>query len=601
MKSLSKKSKVKITLPKSSAASSSKVLFKDSIDKSKPLPLGYIDDHLKSDVLSNVVKATQTWPKALILTRVGGFFEAYYDQAITLSKLLSFAIGEKSFSNSKIPMSGFPLHQLNKHVRNLVTNHSMLVAINDQFYNHSTGSFERRVTRVISPGTIIDEDSLDPNSHNFLLAINFLDDNTLSLAWTDLSTGDSFSDNCHLFDLKSFLANLTPSEIVLNTNISLTQSLSLNFQLGNHQSIISYATTSDKSSISLLNDRIVNSFLDEKLNLIEPDLDHNKNNLILDAQTIKGLELKSNMLKGSTSGTLLKSIRRTSTQFGSRLLERWLCEPSTDNEIIYQRLDIVEVLIGNTQIRNDLRVILKNIEDGPRLLQRVLLGFNFKPSVLLSLKRIIDNTDKIVALIKDNFNDRHLPHQWKSFMKLLDLYKPLTSFSNKIDNVIIEDVLREKEQENLNINEDDNDDNNMLNISQKSLSNSKDPDYYSDDFKRSITKNYSVRIKNLNEKLDKLYKHRLELSNKIRLEFNVNDNSQILLRSSAKLGHYVIAKKIPKSIITSNNFQVIAQSKSLIYFSHPSWTKIKSEIIQVSETLETSEKEALNELKEEVS
>ncbi|TIB76850.1 hypothetical protein E3Q22_03328 [Wallemia mellicola] len=595
-------SKIKISLPKKPLE-----VHREPAKQFAINPFGYHSDQLSSDLLRNVVTTINNHPDALVLTKVGGFYEAYYDHALELSKLLSFSLGDKSYNKTRFPMSGFPAYQLQKHLRTLVVDHSLFVAINDQFFNHTTGTFDRRVTRVVTPGTLLDESSLNPNTHNFILSVIYQEPTQqVALSWSDISTGDSYAETCKPADLKSYLARLSPSEIVLDIQLTPSQSSTLQRLMGSHDATVTYApmqeskakrskeyTPLENAAISLLQSRIKTSLI-KNTPEISPMRDLAANKLILDAQTIKGLELKSTIRDNRAAGSLLKAVRRTCTQHGHRMLERWLCEPSSEISKIRSRHDCVDLFKSRFQLRRDLRGFLKDIEDGPRLLQRIVLASSFKPSLLLSVKRVIEKSQEVVNRIQyeHKYEGLHAKStEWSSLLELTKTLKPLIKFANKVDQVIIEDALRAKDTDELE---------NEGEAEPEETKRSNSSDIYNDDFKRSITPRYSPRIAQLNKKLDKLYKSRDELAKMVRNDFKVTDSSQVLLRSNQKLGHYITARKNGNKDIPSA-YQVVASQKSTASYSHPQWTSIKSAIIDTSEELEKAEREALTSLKDELS
>lgn len=604
-----KSNKIKINLPKSPLKDVQPSLKSQTF---KITPFGFSNDQLSSDLLKNVITTINNHPDALVLTRVGGFYEAYYDHALDLSKLLSFSVGEKSYNKTRFPMAGFPFYQLQKHLRTLVVDHSLFVAVNDQFYNHKTGAFDRKVTRVITPGTLLDESSLNPSTHNFLVSV-VLKDDQVGLAWTDISTGDSYAESCKPSDLKSYIARLSPSEIVFDIQLTSTQTDSLQSWLGAHDSIITYAPLStDKSpspqytpienaAISLLQSRIQASLI-ENTPSITPTKEVLSKKLILDAQTIRGLELKSTIRENRASGSLMKAVRRTCTQHGNRLLERWLCEPSSDIQVIAMRHDCVALFLSRVQLRRDLRAMLRDIEDGPRLLQRVLLGSAFKPSLLLSVKRVIEKSHEVVSRIlaeHKHEGKNAVSDEWQSLLTLLESLQPLISFAKRIDAVLIEDALRAKDADNIEGEEGENRNDSESENAEDERRSSNSVDVYNDDYKRSITPQYSAKIAKLNKKLDNLYKDRDNFAATVRKDFKATDPSHVTLRSNQKLGHYITAKRSSIKALPSV-YQIVASQKSTASYSHPQWTNIKLAIMDVSEELERAEREALTSLKDEV-
>ncbi|TIB15113.1 hypothetical protein E3P89_00746 [Wallemia ichthyophaga] len=594
-----------------------------------PDPSGFHPSHLSSDLLKNVINTINAHPDTLLLTRVGGFYEAYYHHALLLSKLLGFSVGEKSYNKSKFPMAGFPYYQLSKHLRSLVVDHCLFVAINDQFYNHKSGSFDRKVTRVISPGTLLDESSLNPTTHNFIVSVvSHPEQDQFAAAWCDISTGDSSTASSSLSDLKSYIARLSPSEIVFDGGTTTAEAHKLRQSLGAHDSIISYSqpnanpsasthtqyTPHEHTAISLLQTRLQASLIDDTPSL-QPKREE-KATLMLDAPTIRGLELKTTIRSNRTSGSLMRAVRRTITQPGHRLLEQWLCEPSADLSVIRSRHAAVAIFLSRTQLRRDVRALLRDTQDGPRLLQRVLLNNNFTPSLLLAVKGVIEKTEEVVRRIRAEWvhergqqsgcasENNYDNDDWHALLTLTESLHPLITFAERIDSVIIEDGLRAKEaseseseqrEEIQGLPEEREREREAI----EKDGRERNGDNYHDDLKRSIAPTYSATIARLNKKLDRLYGERAKLAREVRGEVRASDPTHVALRSNQKLGHYITARKSSLKALPGA-YQLIASGKSTATYAHPRWTALKSSIVEVSEQLEGAEREALTGLKGEL-
>ncbi|KAL1740026.1 muts domain V-domain-containing protein [Schizophyllum fasciatum] len=194
----------------------------------------------------------EKFPDCLLLTRVGQFYESYFSQAAEIASLLNIKLTTRKWGGQRVPMCGFPLAHLDKYLRVLVEGNKRLVAMCEEFpilaaENNSAnggksdsiegkgtrappsrGGFERRVTRVITPGTLIDEPFLNQYENNYLLAVsveaNSQDSSEdqgvtkLGLAWIDVSTGEFFSKVSSVDVLRDDLARIGPKEVVLDVS-----------------------------------------------------------------------------------------------------------------------------------------------------------------------------------------------------------------------------------------------------------------------------------------------------------------------------------------------------------------------------------------------
>ena len=284
-------------------------------------------------------------------------------------------------------MCGFPLMHLDRHLKTLVQHEKRFVAMCEEFpryTNSGVKEFDRRVSRVITPGTLIDESFLNPLENNFLVAISLSSQNDVEspvgLAWIDVSTGEFFSDRCTLESVQDELARLAPREIVLdsvfkalgnhpiftslsedsNCLIAYTSSIrianpdkggnatttplsikSLNedgltdldsnvkqyiANLMNHVDYAESLAPEEASAIKLLTVYLEETMLEHMPLLTSPLREGVQERMHIDAHTIKGLEIRENVYDGGTKGSLLSVLKRTVTNGGTRLLARWLCK-----------------------------------------------------------------------------------------------------------------------------------------------------------------------------------------------------------------------------------------------------------------------------------
>ena len=284
-------------------------------------------------------------------------------------------------------MCGFPLIHLDRHLKTLVQLEKRFVAMCEEFpryTNLGVKEFDRRVSRVITPGTLIDESFLNPLENNYLVAIGLSSQNDVispvGLAWIDVSTGEFFSERCTLESLQDELARLAPREIVLdsvfkkngnhpiftvlsedtNCLIAYTSSTrtansdkgentttapltikNLNedgltehdnnvkqyiANLMNHVDYAESLAPEETSAINILTVYLEETMLEHMPLLTSPLREGVQDRMHIDAHTIKGLEIRENVYDGGTKGSLLSVLKRTVTNGGTRLLARWLCK-----------------------------------------------------------------------------------------------------------------------------------------------------------------------------------------------------------------------------------------------------------------------------------
>lgn len=280
---------------------------------------------------------------------------------------------------------------LDKHMKTLIQHHKRFVAMCEEFPKFVSGAryFERRVVRIITPGTLIDESFLNPYENNYLLAIHSdadLNDtsgagssalNRIGLAWIDISTGDFLSKLSSLDMLRDDLVRINPREIVLDHQFQGLSSHPVRTILDEEDSFVSYAhlptaakkpplneehlntghdatasdditeqtdsnsttpsiiyTPQEENALNLVTAYLHANLLENMPTLNLPNREGNDGRMRIDAHTIKALEIRESMREGGVKGSLLSTVKRTVTSSGSRLLGRWLCMYSTCFNVI---------------------------------------------------------------------------------------------------------------------------------------------------------------------------------------------------------------------------------------------------------------------------
>jgi DNA mismatch repair ATPase MutS len=403
-----------------------------------------------------------------------------------LARLLGIKLASRMWGGKRVFMAGFPLMHLDKHLKALVQTHARCVALCEEFprAHLDGGGFERRVVRVVTPGTLLDESFVDPYTNNYLLAVSVLDGQEdapvdlraivvpqtaeslrpttsaeLGLAWIDVSTGEFFAKSCPLETLRDELVRLVPREVVLSSSLQDRVDHPVRRLLAEEGRFVSYVTPCppadtqptpyEERSFSLhdpvgdeaersLDNLAVSSHLDSDLrdempaddlvpeeeltvdvdtdaelpsvelsatrrspsnsdfspsedagirlltsflsaNLLEhmprlslPSRESSRPRMRIDAYTLTSLEIRQGLREGGVTGSLLSSVKRTTTGGGARLLARWLAAPSTSAREIRARQALVAHFHARPHLREDLRLQLAAGGDASRLVQRLL-------------------------------------------------------------------------------------------------------------------------------------------------------------------------------------------------------------------------------------
>jgi DNA mismatch repair protein MutS len=351
-------------------------------------------------------------PSALLFFRLGDFYELFFDDAVLASKELQITLTSRNKEKGiAVPMCGVPYHAAEGYISKLIRK-GFKVAICDQMESPKVAKklVRREVTRVVTPGTAADS-SLSSEENNFLAALARINDG-VGFAALDLSTGEfratEFSGEDAARRIQEELAQLRPKEILYGSSAPLFESPDSRSRLcgegivgncaetplddwifapdhaipllENHFGVLSlegFGLAGKPAAVSAAGAILyyVRSTQRGALHHVDRIGFYERQNcLVLDAVTVRNLELIEPLFAGTDAGiTLFRSIDLTVTPMGKRLLRSWLLRPSIEITEINLRLDAVETLVKDTVAREELRRALDGILDLERLLSRVTL------------------------------------------------------------------------------------------------------------------------------------------------------------------------------------------------------------------------------------
>jgi DNA mismatch repair protein MutS len=363
------------------------------------------------------VEVKEQYPNALLLYRVGDFFECFFQDAVIIARELELVCTSKDGGKEigRVAMTGVPHHALDRYARLLVEK-GYAVAICDQVEDAAQASAEKRlverqVTRLLTPGTLTEDEMLSARRNNFLASVVIAGEHW-GLAYADISTGEFFTTQAsNLASLTVELLRLQPAEILFPVNAPDINSLLRPGETCEHlpaclPDCFCYSLRSQKPfTLIEAKQRLTETFRVKSLEgmgcaslplgvraaggLLEYVEDTQKANqaplqplktynladyLILDRASSRNLEITQTVRDGSFHGSLLWAIDKTCTAMGGRALRRWLVQPLIDIKGIRARLDTIEELKENTSLRQDLRGLLRSIYDLERLTGRVAAG-----------------------------------------------------------------------------------------------------------------------------------------------------------------------------------------------------------------------------------
>jgi len=314
--------------------------------------------------------------------------QSYFDQAVEVAHLLNIKLTSRKWNGERVAMCGFPVPHLDRYLKTLVQQEHRFVAMCEEFVRYDSNGlkeFERRISRIVTPGTLIDESFVDPYNNNYLLAVHVPlttpPPESIGLAWIDISTGEFFSKECTFENLKDELARLAPREIVLDDSMKKHTEHPIVAALKEANRLVSYCSSTvppsgdtstasgspqvqgtfnqtmipdesphadfgtrsqtrlaaelsretdsipdqETSAIQLLTRFLQANLLEHMPLLNAPHHEDIRDRMQIDSHTIQGLEIREVGHEGITKGSLLSVVKRTLTSGGTRLLSRWLC------------------------------------------------------------------------------------------------------------------------------------------------------------------------------------------------------------------------------------------------------------------------------------
>ncbi len=359
----------------------------------------------------NNIKAK--YPDALLLFRVGDFYETFGEDAIRTSGILGIVLTRRANgSASYIELAGFPHHALDTYLPKLVKS-GLRVAICDQLEDPKLTKtiVKRGVTELVSPGVSYNDKILEQRENNFLASVN-LDAKTSGISFLDVSTGEFYLAQGSVEYIDKLIQTLRPSEIIVQKNkrqkfcelfgnkyyintfedwvftsdfandilLKHFQTTSLKgFGVGNMEPAVIAAGAALHYLAETQHDRLGHI---TKLSRIEED-----HYVWLDRFTIRNLELLNS--SNENAATLLSTLDHTVSPMGSRLLKRWIILPLKDHLPIEERLDMVSYFMAHPEIRDLIRQNIQRIGDLERLISKVSVG-KIIPREMVHLARVLE-------------------------------------------------------------------------------------------------------------------------------------------------------------------------------------------------------------------
>lgn len=359
-------------------------------------------------------------PDMLVFYRMGDFYELFFADAEKAARLLDITLTKRGQSAGKpIPMAGVPYHAAEGYLARLVKQGES-VAICEQIGDPATskGPVERKVVRIVTPGTLTDEALLEERRENLLLAINEGDD--YGLAALDLASGRfTIQQLSGLEALSGELERLSPAEILLDEDSTLPEALTLRNGVTRRPAWHYDPDSAERLLCKQFGTRDLGGFGCQEqplavaaagclLQYVEETqfgalphirgmrVEHRDQSVIIDAATRRNLELVHS-LSNQPQHTLAGIMDRTVTAMGSRMLRRWISQPLRHREAVAERHATIEALLAS-RLYHELREILQGIGDIERILARVALK-SARPRDLATLRDAIGALPQLQPLL----------------------------------------------------------------------------------------------------------------------------------------------------------------------------------------------------------
>jgi DNA mismatch repair protein MutS len=411
-------------------------------------------------LLEQYHKIKDQYRDELLFFRLGDFYELFYEDAKIASRVMEVTLTSKPIGkDNEIPMAGVPAHSVNSYIEKVLAGgHRVAICEQVEEASQASGVVDRQVVRVITPGTLTEEDYLDSRQNNYLLSFSFSGtDNKVGLAYVDLSTAEfevtEFDDDAENSVLISEICRLHPAEILvsdeekyesvinkLNThydNIAVTRRAGWQFEAEEAKISLNKQFDSDPpeeimENPSLLSPAgaIVHYLADtqkQKLShLNKITYYHRDGFMVLDAASQRNLELVES-LTGQQQATLLDVLDETETAMGSRRLRHWILRPLLNDKKINSRLNSVEWFLNNGPEIEVVKEQLRQIFDIQRIVGKI--GSNrANPRDLKALGESLKRIPEIKELLPDT--DEY------SLMK--NRLHELADLREELDNAIVD-------------------------------------------------------------------------------------------------------------------------------------------------------------------
>lgn len=385
-----------------------------------------------SKMMQHYLDLKKDYQDTLVFYRLGDFYEMFFEDAIKASEILGLTLtGRDCGLEKRAPMCGVPFHSVDTYIAKLIEK-GQKVAICEQLTEPKPGQIvERDVVRVITPGTIMEDNILKSSKNNFIASVSAENQNCIGVSWLDLTTGEfyltQFSGEKAFLKLNDLLANIRPSEIISNdlphkesSDLSVVQMelvprfynyLQSYFEISNATKSLLRQLKLPSLTILDCGDKMqgvsaAGALIEYVLQTQKRDLSHINRLIVqkdgkymqLDVTARLNLEITETIFERKRKGSLIWVLDKTKTAMGSRMLNSWLFNPLQDDNQINARLNAVEELTLDNLLRDKLVEALSSFGDLERFCGKIAFG-NLGPKDCIGIRNALNKIPNIKALL----------------------------------------------------------------------------------------------------------------------------------------------------------------------------------------------------------
>ncbi|MEG8098906.1 DNA mismatch repair protein MutS [Candidatus Liberibacter brunswickensis] len=431
---------------------SKKINTEEELNSSTPMMRQYIE-----------IKSVN--PDSLLFYRMGDFYELFFDDAIVASRCLGITLTKRGKNLGKdIPMCGVPIHTADHYIQKLIKI-GYRIAICEQIESPleakkrgNKSLVRRNVVRLITPGTITEDQLLSPTDSNYLMAVARIR-TEWSIAWIDISTGIFKTSSSNSNRLISDIMRIDPREIIFSekelsnaeyksyfetfSNIAIAQpNVFFDHSIADRRISEYYKITTvdtfgsfsqvEKTAIAAIISYIKKTQLVDKATIGSPEQEDIKSTLFIESYARSSLEILRT-ISGSREESLLNTIDYSITGAGGRLFAERIASPLTNSQQINNRLDSIDFFIKNTMLIKSIKIILESAPDILRSISRLKIGRG-EPKDLAVIRDGIRSGTDILNILKKN----NLPEELNSSVETLK--KLPQSLEKKLSSMLSDEL-----------------------------------------------------------------------------------------------------------------------------------------------------------------